>query len=74
MSVDDLTLNEYDDGFRAIYRRYIYRVLFSDGTVVDVEANQDDSHLRGALLKAVGKDKDVSICGVAKLDGSSPQV
>lgn len=45
---------------------HAYRVLMDDGTTLDVEAIEDGSRMRGAVLAHYNKP-DVAIAGVAKL-------
>lgn len=74
MIAPDVTIEEHGGALVAAYARHCYRVLLSDGTVLDVEGIRDDSSLRAALLRHAGKGKDVSIAGVAEVDGPPPKV
>lgn len=44
---------------------YVFRIMFSDGDVQDVTAHQDDSRMRGWVLKHYAKEQ---IAAVVRLD------
>jgi hypothetical protein len=44
-----------------------YRVLFSDGTVADVETEADTGTMRGALIDAIAPSTRIE--GIARFDG-----
>jgi hypothetical protein len=49
------------------YRWTMFRFMTSEGVVIDVRGVQDDSNLRGAVVKLLGLDEKRPIAGVAYL-------
>jgi hypothetical protein len=62
----NVTLERLGGRLVAHYRMHLFRFLMSDGKVVDVEAAQDSSELRHAVLEALPTD-DVSVAAVVRL-------
>jgi hypothetical protein len=56
-----------ETGYEVEYRWTTYRFMTSEGVVVDVRGVQDDSNLRGAVVKLLGLDEKRPIAGVAYL-------
>lgn len=63
--INTITLERFGRRYVAHYRMHLFRFLLSDGSVIDVEAHQDGSELRRAVLDALGDD--VSVAGVVHL-------
>jgi hypothetical protein len=72
MTTPSITLERLGGRLVAHYRMHLMRFLLSDGSVIDVEAHQDGSELRRAVLDAIGSD--VSVAGVVHLGdaGTTP--
>ena len=64
-----------ETGYEVEYRWTTYRFMTSEGVVVDVRGVQDDSNLRGAVVKLLGLDEKRPIAGVAYLpEPTQPRV
>lgn len=66
---EKVVLVERDGQVVAQWQLFTLRLLFSDGTTVDIVTHQDDSDLRRAALKYFGKEQ---IAGVVDLPLAPP--
>jgi hypothetical protein len=66
-----VTLESFEGGAIARYQWKTYRFLLDDGSTLDVQAIQDDSDLRGAVLEHTKAER---IAGVVTINHSDVNV